>query len=494
MANNPFDPQLVQIRKTLSRGGLATVNRGFGSMKTAPARTRQAPSPEPAEWWPENLSELNDVDVTSDPPTYGQTLVWNGTMWVPGDSGGGGGGSDRRTVPGPFDTVYDEFDDEAIDPAWVRVDGVGAIPSSVNWVESMGQLSMIHAAVADTANYMHAILRPIGTPMAVGQSFYTAFTMYANTSSPYVMGGLIIANGTQHGTGVQLLNLNYSGSNVLNTDMRVFANFQSQSTTTTGFTIPGLGTLTYTRLVYVATNTWRIDWSPNGIGWIIGATITSTIVPTHIGFLSSNWGNALPGVVAYEFLRRTAAPAAPPALPATITRTWSSDGLNGIFAAIAWNTGSFVNPSTLFTMSQSSNLDGTRIAARATDGVAGDEIHTTNSSGGTGGGSGQWWKVDFGATRRMSVTRFGIQGRAVASHEARNFQLEGSMDNSAWTTISANSGSTALPGLFTWYSAASTDATPWRYIRIRQTGLNASSDNYLTFGEIEFWGTLSTVP
>jgi len=465
-------------------------------MKTAPARTRQAPSPEPAEWWPENLSELNDVDTTTDPPTYGQTLVWNGTMWVPGDSAGGGGGTDRKTVPGPLDTIIDEFDDETLDPAWVRVDGSGAPPQNVNWVESTGQLNMLHSSAADTSTVIHSLLRPLGTPLSIGQSIYTAFTIYGHPFNSYIMAGLVLSNGTTHGLGVQLFHLCYTGGGggLLNSDLRSFSGFNNQLALTGNLPVPPAGTLIYARIVYVAANTWRMDTSPNGISWMIGTNLTWTGTPTHVGFLSSNWSFATPGIVAYEFIRRTAASPAPPSLPATITRTWTSDGMNGIFAAIAWNTGSFVNPSTLFTMTQSSNLDGTRVAARATDGAAGDESHTTNSTGGTGGASGQWWKVDFGATRRMSVTRFGIQGRAVTSHEPRNFQLEGSMDNSSWTTISANSGSTALPGLLTWYSAAATDATPWRYIRVRQTGLNASSDNYFVMGEFELWGTLSTVP
>lgn len=92
MANNPFDPPIVQVKKTLNRGGLGTVNRGYGSLKSSTRKVRQAPPAEQPEWWPENLSELGDVDTVTVPPTFGQTLVWNGTQWVPG-SGGGGGGS-----------------------------------------------------------------------------------------------------------------------------------------------------------------------------------------------------------------------------------------------------------------------------------------------------------------------------------------------------------------------------------------------------------------
>ena len=94
MANNPFDPPIVQVKKTLSRGGIGTVNRGYGSLKSSTQKTRQAPPAEQPEWWPENLGDLGDVDLATDPPEHGETLVWDGLSgtWVPGAASGGGGG------------------------------------------------------------------------------------------------------------------------------------------------------------------------------------------------------------------------------------------------------------------------------------------------------------------------------------------------------------------------------------------------------------------
>lgn len=86
MANNPFDPPIVQVKKTLSRGGIATVNRGYGSLKSSTTRTRQAPPADQAEWWPENLADLDDVDVVTVGPTIGQTIGWDGVHWVPKDA------------------------------------------------------------------------------------------------------------------------------------------------------------------------------------------------------------------------------------------------------------------------------------------------------------------------------------------------------------------------------------------------------------------------
>lgn len=93
MANNPFDPPIVQVKKTLSRGGIDTVNRGYGSLKSGTERTRPAPPADQTEAWSANLADLDDVDMST-PPTSGQALLYNDVTekWVPGSVSGGGGG------------------------------------------------------------------------------------------------------------------------------------------------------------------------------------------------------------------------------------------------------------------------------------------------------------------------------------------------------------------------------------------------------------------
>lgn len=85
MANNPFDPPVVQIKKTLDRGGIGTVNRGYGSRKTERTKTRPAP-PADVSSGAVALSELNDVDLEG--LVDGQVLFWDEETgaWVPGDN------------------------------------------------------------------------------------------------------------------------------------------------------------------------------------------------------------------------------------------------------------------------------------------------------------------------------------------------------------------------------------------------------------------------
>jgi hypothetical protein len=56
----------------------------------------------------------------------------------------------------------------------------------------------------------------------------------------------------------------------------------------------------------VATNTWRVDLSPNGDLWLLGSTVSKTITPTHVGFAASSWGSAVKGVTAFDCIRRVA--------------------------------------------------------------------------------------------------------------------------------------------------------------------------------------------
>lgn len=112
MATNPFDPPIIQIRKTLERGGMAGANKGFGSVRGSSPTSRPAPGPEA-------LEELDDVDLATVPqelwsllgwngeewvpvpetePALGDVLSWGGAAWSPTAGGGGGGGATGTMV------------------------------------------------------------------------------------------------------------------------------------------------------------------------------------------------------------------------------------------------------------------------------------------------------------------------------------------------------------------------------------------------------------
>jgi hypothetical protein len=145
LANNPFDPQLIQIRKTLNRGGLGTVNRGFGSMKTTPVKTRPAP-PGEGGGGASTLAGLTDVDIETDPVEIGETLVWDGEFWVPGSGAGTTAGRNNNSVVAPTDGASATITlSEAPIPETVQVFQNGLAVASTSWSLVGTALTIAHS-------------------------------------------------------------------------------------------------------------------------------------------------------------------------------------------------------------------------------------------------------------------------------------------------------------------------------------------------------------
>jgi hypothetical protein len=178
-----------------------------------------------------------------------------------------------------------------------------------------------------------------------------------------------------------------------------------------------------------------------------------------------------------------------------VTRTYVANQLDGIFYWLG--TGGllnlFQNPARTslwsavahYTATQSSDQDATRVAYCATDGSLNEltgSTHTQNTAN-------SWWKADFGSGREFTITRVGMVGRNDAGLHPRNWKVQGSNNDSDWTDLLTVTDDG--PSQNTWYSSAIADADAYRYIRIYMTGANSSGSNFMTIGEIEFWGTLA---
>lgn len=210
---------------------------------------------------------------------------------------------DRRWTLGAGASTIDEFNDDTLDPAWVRVDGTGAPAGNVTWTEAGDVLSAKNAG-GDTGATLHALMRPVGTAPVTGDAFVTAVDLFAAVGVTVPVSGLVLTDGVTFGSGNQVAALNYfdAGSN-LTVHVHKFTGYNTE-VASTGNLLVRPGTV-YLRLVKLASNTWRADASPNGIDWILGAaTTTLAFTPTHVGLLSSSWGTATKSVASYEFLRR----------------------------------------------------------------------------------------------------------------------------------------------------------------------------------------------
>lgn len=230
-----------------------------------------------------------------------------GVKWAT-PSGGGTTLYDRRWAVGSGETSIDEFNDSSLDAAWTRVDGTGAASGNCSWTEGADVLSLKNEG-GDTTSALHGLVRAlsgVGGAPSTGDAYVTCLTLFGQVSLSFIMGGIILSDGTTHGSGNQVFSLCYSDSSAATrqtNETRHHTNW-----TTVGGDSADLysqpGTRTFVRLVKLASNTWRTDISPDGVQWLIGSTTTKTITPTHVGLLSSSWGTSTKGVTSYEFFRK----------------------------------------------------------------------------------------------------------------------------------------------------------------------------------------------
>lgn len=166
-------------------------------------------------------------------------------------------------------------------------------------------------------------------------------------------------------------------------------------------------------------------------------------------------------------------PLTPPSL--NITVPYSTNGYNGLYAHCRTN-GITLNTS------QRTTLNASTTSEKGVDGGASTTpVHTQNESG-------SWWTCGP-VNYRIKPTRVQVLGRQDDTYALlRNWSLEGSQDGLAWTTLASTAGG---PSQGTWFGINILTDTEWRFLRVIQTGTNASGDHYLTLGEVEVYGTMT---
>lgn len=208
----------------------------------------------------------------------------------------------------PVTTVFaDEFDDEVLDPAWVRIDKAGQA-GFMTYTEKADVLSTYHSTGSNGTAVMQALVRPIGTAWAVGDAIIVAARFVGLYATNYTMWGPCLTNGLVHGTSNMIHGEMYSNTAVAGPGImrsNGFTGMNGTEVSGTGYNInPTTGPI-YLRLVMTAANTWRTDMSPDGVSWWINpSTLTYTLTPTHMGVAISNWNSSMQSVVSYEFFRR----------------------------------------------------------------------------------------------------------------------------------------------------------------------------------------------
>lgn len=247
--------------------------------------------------------------------TNGQVVTWSDddNAYVPANpSGGGTGGTgnDRRWTAGGSETTIDEFNDGVLDPAWTRVDGTGAAVGNVDWLEDADVLSATHKA-ADTGNASHGMVQAIGTAPAAGDAWVTCLRLFGPPSSNYCIGGIIVSDGTTHGSGKQVMAELFSGSTTPQQSGYSVAGSNWNNTSASVSTqspIPVIGHPVFLRLVYKGSSQWRTDFSPDDVEWLPGLSLVtqSSFTPAYVGLYSRDAGSGTKSVASFDFLRRVA--------------------------------------------------------------------------------------------------------------------------------------------------------------------------------------------
>ncbi|MBH8561647.1 hypothetical protein I8748_05545 [Nostoc sp. CENA67] len=170
------------------------------------------------------------------------------------------------------------------------------------------------------------------------------------------------------------------------------------------------------------------------------------------------------------------------------TFTYSSNGdANGIFYWLGtYGTGSgWLNPYTagLVGITGSSYYDGSASNS--------DVSQLVNRVDGNGFASqniaNSWLKIDL-KQRKLKPSYYSIRARQFNANLIKNWKFQGSNDDSNWTDLDSKTNQSVVASQ--WFSLSVTSSTFYRLFRILQMGVSSSSDNILTLGEIELYGTL----
>ena len=175
------------------------------------------------------------------------------------------------------------------------------------------------------------------------------------------------------------------------------------------------------------------------------------------------------------------------------TLTFVSNGdTNGMFYWLGTRQGlsPWVNPvARQWVVGRQSTVYPNTVAAVGSADRGDTIVHSTD-------GVGNWTAWDLGAGTTLDVSHYAIRNRPdYEGHHLRNWVLEGTNDATAitnpagatWIVLMTHTAETAMTA-GVWRNWAVTPGTAYRHLRIRNTGTDSTGNNYMTYGEIEFYG------
>lgn len=170
----------------------------------------------------------------------------------------------------------------------------------------------------------------------------------------------------------------------------------------------------------------------------------------------------------------------------TVQLDWVSDGDdNGVFYYRGTNNGpsAWSNPHNSGVISLSASTSFGDIAELV------DRQQSANADWYSDNLANQWMQIDL-LTYQLIPNRYTLQN--TDAYITQNWQFQGSNDAINWTTLDTvtnNNGTSS----YDWLSRTITTTTNFRYFRILMNGFDSNGGQYLTFSEIELYGTLSLI-
>lgn len=229
-------------------------------------------------------------------------LVGDAITVIYGTGAAAGSIKDARWYAGPTTHAQDDaFDNASLDAAFVRVDNStsnAAAQLRAVWTENRDSLSLVlnGTVTQDAAGEMHGLVKPY--VLAVGEALETCFTEVGRDYN-YHFAGLVVTDGTTFGSGNQVF---YPRWSYINLQDGLWTGWNTRAAFT-DYGDGGFVRADFTRIKRTATSTWSYEISANGFDWVVVATRTLTMTPSHIGFACGQWGGTLRQQFNFEFLR-----------------------------------------------------------------------------------------------------------------------------------------------------------------------------------------------
>jgi hypothetical protein len=247
-----------------------------------------------------NVSGVSTIRVTNG------DLTDDGAGQVTIATGGGGGGTTWEEAVasgnGPGKSLDDEFAD-ASKTGWTEV----TVSGTATWTEGEDVLSVLFNS--QTSGDMAHAIKSIGS-LTTGDYIECGMRMSGQDQN-FLIGGILFTDGT--GSGANQVNIGWqaqgAGSDIVMRSGTV-TNLNATDHWTANMMQNTVEPWLHFRLTYVSANTWKGEWSPDGVTWTDfgNGNQSFTMTPTHMGMWVSSFGGTTVGRIAtFEYFRTSVA-------------------------------------------------------------------------------------------------------------------------------------------------------------------------------------------